>query len=389
MTTSTRPIVACALLVTGTVLGLSGIDLVLPAIPNLPETLGGTESSAQLVIAAYVGGTGIGLLLFGSLGARFGRRNCLVAGLIVFAALSALGAAMADIQSLIALRLFQGIASAAPAVFAPGIIKALFDEHGAVKAMGLFASIESMVPAAAPIAGLWLLSFGGWQVSFTVTAVLAGALAVILILFGGLLPPSAAGAAGGSYFRLLRSGVFMRYCVSQACVVGGLLIFVFGAPTVIVNSMGGTITDFIIMQVSGITFFVIASNLTGILVKRYGAEPIIWLGTWMAALGGVGVYLFAQFGDGNPLWLAVLFVPINAGLGFRGPPGFLRAVFAGRGDDDRASSLTILAILTVAAGGTALLAPFISGGLIVLANAGSLVLVGALVALAIWPKLEV
>ncbi|MBR9836223.1 MAG: multidrug effflux MFS transporter, partial [Alphaproteobacteria bacterium] len=238
MSVSTRPVLAFVLLVAGTVLGLSGIDLVLPAIPDLPAELGGSEASAQLVIAAYVAGTAIGLILFGSLGARFGRRNCLVAGLAIFAALSALGTLMPNMPSLIGLRLAQGIASAAPAVFAPGIIKALFDEAGAIRAMGLFSSIESIVPAAAPIVGLWLLSLGGWQLSFTLTAALAAGLALVLKVFGGLLPPSAGGSSTGSYWRLIRSPVFLRYCVSQALVVGGLLIFVFGAPAVIVNAMG-------------------------------------------------------------------------------------------------------------------------------------------------------
>ncbi len=389
MSVSTRPVLAFVLLVAGTVLGLSGIDLVLPAIPDLPAELGGSEASAQLVIAAYVAGTAIGLILFGSLGARFGRRNCLVAGLAIFAALSALGTLMPNMPSLIGLRLVQGIASAAPAVFAPGIIKALFDEAGAIRAMGLFSSIESIVPAAAPIVGLWLLSLGGWQLSFTLTAVLAALLALVLRVFGGLLPPSAGGSGTGSYWRLMRSPVFLRYCVSQALVVGGLLIFVFGAPVVIVNAMGGTISDFIIMQVAGISCFVAASNTTGLLVTRFGAETMIWLGTALAALGGVALLAFATWGNGDPIWLAVLFIPVNAGLGFRGPPGFFRAILAGHGDDDRAASLTILAILLVAAGGTALLAPWISHGLIVLAGASCAVLTAALGAMAVWPKLEV
>ena len=38
----------------GTTLGLAGTDLVLPAIPTLPDTLGGTQAMAQYVLAAYV-----------------------------------------------------------------------------------------------------------------------------------------------------------------------------------------------------------------------------------------------------------------------------------------------------------------------------------------------
>ena len=70
-----RPRAALALVVASTVLGLMGTDLVLPAVPSLPETLGGGPAEAQLVLAAYVGGTSGGLLVFGALGDRFATRT--------------------------------------------------------------------------------------------------------------------------------------------------------------------------------------------------------------------------------------------------------------------------------------------------------------------------
>src|SRR3712207_2604551 len=67
----TRPRMALALVVASTVLGLMGTDLVLPAVPSLSATLGGGPAEAQLVLAAYVGGTSVGRLVFGALGDRF------------------------------------------------------------------------------------------------------------------------------------------------------------------------------------------------------------------------------------------------------------------------------------------------------------------------------
>ena len=72
--------------------------------------------------------------------------------------------------------------------------------------------------------------------------------------------------------------VFLRYALSQAFTLGGLLIFVFGAPAMITKGLSGTLNDFIIMQVAGIAVFIIASNLAGRLADRFGAEPMIWFG---------------------------------------------------------------------------------------------------------------
>jgi len=58
---------AFALIVAGTVIGIAGTDLVLPAVPGMPAALGGDLPRAQLVLAAFVAGAACGLMLFGSL----------------------------------------------------------------------------------------------------------------------------------------------------------------------------------------------------------------------------------------------------------------------------------------------------------------------------------
>ncbi len=366
----TTALFLCVLLVAGSLLQLAATDLILPAIPSLPDVLGGDAASSQFVLASYVGGTALGLLFFGAAGVRFGRRRLLVLSAFVFAAVSWRASGAETIDALIGWRFVQGLVAAAPAVYAPGIIRALFSESGATKAIGALGSVESLAPAIGPIVGVWLLSLGGWTLSFHVTAIAAFVLGVLLLIFYRLLPPTEPPAEhGGSYWRLLRSPVYLRYAISQACVLGGLLVFVFGAPVVIVRTMGGALDDFIIMQVVGVTCFVIASNVTGFFVDRFGAERMIAFGTGMAALAALGLLAYALSGGGDPVMLAILFAPMNAGLGFRGPPGFLRALIASAGDNDRGASLMILAILGVAAGGTALLAPFVLSGLATLCAA--------------------
>ncbi|HYG48487.1 MAG TPA: MFS transporter [Allosphingosinicella sp.] len=382
-----RPALAFALIVAGTVLGIAGTDLVLPAVPGLPEALGGTPAAAQLVLAAFVAGSGVGLLLFGELGARFDQRSLLAASLLLYAGLSAAAAAAPSLDSLVALRLLQGAAGSAAAVFAPGMIRAMFDEARAVRAMGLFGSIESLVPALAPIIGVWLLSIGGWRLSFELIAVLSLLLAAALVALRRRLPKVAPVPHGGGYARLLRDPVFLRYALSQALSLGALLTFVFGAPAVIVGPMGGTLTDFIIVQVAGIAFFILGANLAGRLTARFGAERTILGGTALSAAGMLAMLGYALAGGGDPRLVALLAVPVNLGFGFRGPPGFYLAVLASRGDDSRGAALTILFILLTAAAGTAAAAPFITGGLAPLA-AFAAAISAASVASLLLPRLE-
>ncbi|MCJ9428479.1 MFS transporter [Kordiimonas marina] len=376
----TRAIIACATVISGTVLGLSGIDLVLPAVPSMPAIFGTDIATSQLVLAAYVAGTAVGLLLFGVLAGHFGRRRLFIASLAGFGIVS-LAAAMTDnIWELIALRVLQGAIGSGPAVLAPGLIRNLFDEIGTVRAISAMGSIESLVPGFAPILGAWLFVAHGWQASFTVTGTATLVVVAIVALIPHLLPHIGTKSSHqmSGYRALAGNPTFLRYAVSHALVLGGLLTFVFSAPAVIITTMGGTISDFILMQAIGVGTFVVTANMSGTLVKRFGIETVITAGTAIATFGALALALYGAFGPNNPHHLAYLFWILNTGLGVRGGPGFVRAIAAGGGDDDRASALAILAIMGVSSGCTALVAPLIPYGLAAVTGAILLIVAPAL-----------
>lgn len=385
MQNATRDRMALALVVASTLLGLMGTDLVLPAVPSLPETLGGEPADAQMVLAAYVGGTCVGLLGFGALGDRFSTRSLFIASLLLTALTSLACAAATTIGGLIGFRALQGAVAAGPAVFAPAIVRAMFDEVRAVRAIGALGSIEALAPALAPILGAWLLILGGWTLSFLMMGAIALAVAVANIVLP--LVPETSRRPQGSYARLLGDPVYLRYALSQAFVLGGLLVFVFGAPAMFVHALGGSLSDFILMQMIGIAIFAVAANMTGSIVTRFGPEPVIVAGTVMAMLSAGAIATYAVVGGTSILVITGLFLFMNAGLGVRGPPGFFRAVIAAQGDDARGGALVILTGMGATAAGTAIAAPFIEVGLVPLAFASLLLQATAVASLILLPPL--
>jgi len=363
------------------VLGLAGIDLVLPAVPALPGHLGGTLTQAQAVLAAFAAGTGLGLLLFGELGTRI-PVPALLAGAMVTYALTSLAAALApSLPALIVLRFLQGTAAACAAVVTPAVVRALFDEAGVLRTLGILSSIEALVPAVAPVLGVGLLHFGGWRASFWVTGGLALGLSILVYILRGAFPPSPPRRSASGYARLLRSGDFQCYALSQGFALASLLVFVFAMPTVFVIALKGTIRDFIVMQITGIVCFIVAANLSGALAGRYGATRVILFGSTLALFGGVFMAAYA-LGEGSAAWVIwILFIPMNMGFGFRGPPGFVAALRASRGDDARASALIVFYVMLITALGTAILAPFLAAGLAPAAGASVALAVAALLTL--------
>ncbi len=297
----TQRAVAFVMIACGTLLGLAGTDLVLPAVPGLPAALGGTAAQAQLVLAAFTGGTVVGLVLFGELGSRVDQRTLLAVSLFAYAAVSAAAGMAASMDWLIGLRALQGATATAAAVVAPGMIRALYGDDDAVGALGRISSIEVLAPALAPIAGLWLLNQFGWRSSFAALAVLAATLGLVIVARRAALPRVIARRAGGSYGDLLMTPRFLRLALGHAFTLGGLLVFVFGAPAVFVNALGASIADFIVMQVIGIAVFIVTANGSGRLVKRFGADRVILAGSLSSAVGGLAMLAYGLMG-GTSRW---------------------------------------------------------------------------------------
>lgn len=384
--TNSRRAITFSLLILCATLSLAGTDLILPAVPQLPEIFGTDRATAQLVLAAYVGGGGLGLLLYGRLADHFSRKALLLSSLGAFAAASLACAFSPDITALIALRFIQGVASAAAPVFGPGLIRQLFTDKAAVRAIGFLGSVESLVPALAPIFGVLLLTHFGWQSSFELLGVLT-LLAAVLILVLGLPQEEKTSGVRGSYGQLLTDRIFMRYALSQALTLGGLLTFVFGAPTVIVASMDGSLNDFIIMQVINISGFIIVANLTARIAERFGAENIILTGTVMAALSALALLAYGLTGGTNTLMLPLLFTPMAIGLGLRGPIGFYRGILASGANNARGSALIVFFIFMVTTLGTVIAAPIIAAGLAALAFVATAIHLLSVVLLLLLPAM--
>lgn len=378
---------AFALIVGCTVIGLAGVDLVLPAIPLLPHIIGGDHAQAQLVIATFVAGSACGLLLFGTLAARHDQRTLLLFSLLAYGGVSAAAAAVQSIEALVGLRFLQGAAGSAAAAFAPGMLRAIYGDKRAVSALGLLGSVEALTPALAPIAGLWLLQSFGWNASFQALAIASALLAAALLLSRRHLVSGHRNRPSCGYLRLLLEPTFLRYAFSHAFTLGALLVVVFAAPSVLTVTMSGTVTNFIMMQAAGIFTFIVAANTAGRLVRLHGSERLIWWGTSTAAAGALSLLGYALAGGNDPFAVTLMFVPINLGLGLRGPPGFHQAILASSGDDARGAALVVVATLGSSAAGTALVAPFITRGLLPVALAASVLLLGALLLLRVLPPL--
>lgn len=154
------------------------VDMYLPAMPVIAQDLqthiGTVQQSLSIFLAAYGGG----MLLFGPLADKWGRRPLALCGIGGFALASLFLTFANSIESFLIGRAVQAFCGAAATVIVPGIIRHLYQEHTA-KGMSYMSLIMMLAPLLAPSIGSGILFFSTWHVIFLVIFVYA----IILLFF--------------------------------------------------------------------------------------------------------------------------------------------------------------------------------------------------------------
>ncbi|MFC3568627.1 multidrug effflux MFS transporter [Paracoccus simplex] len=150
------------------------IDSMLPALPEIAAALTPEDvNRAQLVLTAFVGGMGLGLLVAGPVSDSLGRKPVIVAGFALYAA-AAVAAIFADtLEHLLAARFVQGLGAAAPRIVALAMVRDLYQGREMARITSFVMMIFILVPAVAPSIGAVVIHFVGWRGVFGSFVVLA------------------------------------------------------------------------------------------------------------------------------------------------------------------------------------------------------------------------
>ncbi|MBY3348038.1 MFS transporter [Rhizobium laguerreae] len=139
---------ALVILLTGAFLPPLDFFIVNVALPSIRADFRASASTMQLIISGYATTYAVMLITGGRLGDLYGRRNVFLAGMVGFAAASALCGFAWSPAALIVGRFLQGFAAAIMAPQALASINAIFPDHEKSKALGFYAltfGVASMV----------------------------------------------------------------------------------------------------------------------------------------------------------------------------------------------------------------------------------------------------
>jgi DHA1 family bicyclomycin/chloramphenicol resistance-like MFS transporter len=287
------------------------IDINLPAIPVTARELDAGLTTAQITVSVFFGGFALGQLFWGALSDRVGRRPAVLSGILLYE-VATLGCALApDIQTLLALRVVQGLGAGSGAVLGRAIIRDLFEGPKMARMLSLALAAFITAPIVAPTIGAVILGLAGWRWIFGFLAVYGAVLLALAALFleeSLKVPDPRAlrlGRLAEAFAAVFRDPRSRGWAVVVVAIFGALTVYLVNASVVLMVDHGMSASAF------GAAFALVAvcssaGNLLNARLVRRFALPRLIRGALVAAALAAALTLGLELTGFGGVWALVL-----------------------------------------------------------------------------------
>lgn len=296
------------------------IDMYLPALPAITDSLHTTSTAVQLTLTGTLAGLGLGQLVIGPLSDALGRRRPLIAGLILHVVASALCVVAPGIVALGVLRVLQGLGVAAAAVVATAVVRDLFSGTAFARLFSRLMLVMGAAPVLAPTLGGAVLRWTQWRGVFVVLAIFGIVLTAVAILGLRETLPAERRQSGGAaatvrmYGSLLRDRTFVGLVFVAGLAMAALFSYVAGSSFVMQEQYGLSEQQFAIVFGTGAVGLIGATQVNARLLNRFTPQQILIGALIGGSVAGVVLLTFAATGFGGlPALLGALWSVLAAG----------------------------------------------------------------------------
>lgn len=176
------------LLVAASLITPLSLDMYTPAVPHMTDYFDTDASTVNLTLVGYYLFFSIGLLIFGPISDKHGRRSVLVGGMAVYLVGSALCAMAMSIWALIAFRVVQALGAGAVSAVSTAVVKDAFCAERREAVLSVAQVMFVVGPVLAPVIGASIVRVADWRVTFWVLAAVSAVCLVMSVLFKETLP---------------------------------------------------------------------------------------------------------------------------------------------------------------------------------------------------------
>ncbi len=264
-------------------------DMIMPGmIKVVTEFNSPVENIAKSLSLFIIGGSTLQVFL-GPMCDRFGKRNILLGGNILFLIVSGIIPFVANIEQFLAARYFQGLGLCFIFI-GYAMIHELFDDKTAVKLCSLVSNISIFAPLIGPVIGSAIIVAADWRYVFIVTAVLA---VISLVGLAKNMPVNNASNKIISLAEIIET--YKKIITTRILIQGGFIIALVSlpmiswiglAPVIVLKTMGKSYGAYVVYQSMVFGGFILSSIGVQFAAGRISFYKLITRGT-LVAVGGL------------------------------------------------------------------------------------------------------
>lgn len=269
------------------------IDMYLPAMATLASSFDSSITTVQQSLSLYLAGYALGMLTFGPIADRIGRRPLVIIGLSGFMLVSLALAFVKNVEVFLSLRFLQAFIGAAATVVVPGYIKEIYGDNTA-KGMSYVSLIMMLAPLLAPSVGSLILEFGEWHLIFFILAFYALFLLSLVVLKLKMPSDRDQGSRSQKSFFGAYAVVFTKPGVKLHIASGVMTSFAFfcyltASPFVYMEVFGLDKSLFAILFSTNVGALMAANIINSRIVVKYGSRRMLKAATILATLAGLAL----------------------------------------------------------------------------------------------------
>jgi DHA1 family bicyclomycin/chloramphenicol resistance-like MFS transporter len=296
-------------------------DLYLPALPSMGDYLNVSGDLTNLTLILFFLFFAAGMLLWGPLSDKYGRRPILIVGLIIYIVASVACALSFDIYQLIFSRILQATGGSAATAVATAMVKDVYSGRKRESVLSLVQSMVVISPAVAPVLGAFMLPYTSWQGLFWALALIGVASLAGCLMMDETITRRHTGTVAESMRRLgtvLKNPRFLALLVIFSLVSTATLAFISSSSYIYQRGFGLS---------AQLYSFYFAINAVGLIMgpivylslsKRFSRSHITAVCFAFMIVGGALVCLIGNVG---PLVFTLALFPASMMGSCARPPG--------------------------------------------------------------------
>ncbi|GAB3069748.1 multidrug effflux MFS transporter [Virgibacillus ainsalahensis] len=289
-------------------------DMYLPAVPTMTEVFNTSAGVLNLTLVGFFFFFAVGMLIFGPLSDKYGRKRVLLTGLAIYILSSILCAVSFSISQLVIFRILQALGAGCMVSVSTALVKDSFD--GKIRNVVL-ATIQSMTviaPMVAPIIGAVIVSYFSWRVTFWVLGGISFVCFIATIMMDEVLPKDARyqGKISGTIGRLFlvgRNKVFTSFLLINSLTSLAFMGYIAVSAYMYIDYFNLTETQYSIFFAINSAALVLGPMLYIKLSEKIASKKILTAGFIIGLISGLAVLFFGKFA---PIVLLLSFIPYSA-----------------------------------------------------------------------------